>query len=92
MFDDVLALLRGDTALVGDDLTEHGVHLASHMGCITADVEVGLLLQQIVDQSCILAQSVLNVYFLRPFTGKSGDEFEGVSERFLVGLDMKSMY
>jgi hypothetical protein len=87
VFDDVLALFRRDTALLGNDLTEHGVHLPSHVGCIATDVEIGLLLQEVVDQSCILAQPVLNIYFLRPFTGKSGNELEGVSEFLFVRLD-----
>lgn len=59
--DDLLALGLGDASLLRNDLTKDGVDLTSHVRCVTADVKVRLLQQQVVDLGCTLPETVLYV-------------------------------
>lgn len=86
MLDHFLALLRGHTPLLGDDVAEHQADLPGHVGSITAHVEVRLLLQQVADELGVLPQAVLNVHLLGTLAGEGGDDLQGVAHLVLVGL------
>ena len=62
--DDLLALCLGDVPVLRDNLAKKCVDFASHVRCVTADVEVCLLLEQLVDLLAVLLQLVLNVDLL----------------------------
>lgn len=72
----ILTLLLIHTALVGNDLSENIIDLSRHIRGITANVEVRLLLEELVDLLCSLLEAVLDVDFLFLFTGEGGDDFE----------------
>ena len=75
--DNLLGLRLGQTALLGDDMHQGRVDLPSHVGCVAADVEArSLALQEVVHLLGALPQQVLDVYLLRPFARKGGDEGE----------------
>lgn len=61
VLDHLLAALWTHAAAFGDDLTQYKVDLAGHVGRITTDVEVGLMLEEVADESGLLAQTVLDV-------------------------------
>jgi len=82
----LLATLGGHTALLGDNVSQHQVDLTSHVGSVTTNVEVGLLLQQVADQRSILLQTVLNVDLLATLTREGSDDLEGVTHLFLEFL------
>lgn len=66
----LLGLLLINTALLGNNLAKDFVNLASHMRCVTADVEVGLLRQKLVDEGTIFLQHMLDINLLVALTGK----------------------
>lgn len=72
--------------MLSDDLAEDFVDLASHVGRVAADVEVGLLQEELVDLGGALAQAVLDVDFLGAGAGEGGDDFERVAEGGFVFL------
>ena len=72
--------------MLGDNLTENLVDLASHVRRITADVEVSLLQEELIDLGGALAQAVLDIDFLGAGAGKGGDYFKGVAEGGFVLL------
>ena len=84
--DGLLALLLRYTTLFGDDLGEDVIDFACHVGSITTDVEVCLLLEELVDFFCSLLQSVLDVDFLWSVTGEGGDDLEVIAEVLLECL------
>lgn len=86
VFDKFFRLLRGDATLFSQDLAKNSVDLTSHVSGVSTDVEIGLFLQKIVDNVCILAQAMLDIDLLRAFTRKCSEELERISELFLVGL------
>lgn len=89
LLDDFLGFRFRQAALVGDDLDESGVDLARHVGGITTDVEIGLvMLKQVVDTWGVFAQSMLHVLLLGPFAGEDGDELEGWTEDLAVFLSI----
>lgn len=51
-----------EISLLSDDLGHSIIHLAGHVRCVAADVEVGLLLQKRVDKLGVFAKPVLDVY------------------------------
>ena len=72
--------------MFGNDLTQDEVDFPGHVSCISADVEVCLLLEEIADEGCIFAQAVLDVDLLGGFTGEGGDDLQKVTKLFLEGL------
>lgn len=90
MLDHLLALLRGHAPLLGDDVAEHQVDFAGHVGRVTADVEVGLLLEQLADKLGVLLQTVLDVDLLGPLAREGGDDLQRVTKLILVGLKERS--
>lgn len=78
--DDLLALLGAQAALLGHDLAQHGADLSRHVSRVTADVEVSLLQEQLVDLSSSLLQTLLHVNFLTLFAREGGDQLEGGAE------------
>lgn len=83
---DLLSLRLGNTSLLSHDLAQNSVDFAGHVGCVTTDVEVGFLQEQLVDFFGVLLQSVLNIYLLGTFAGEGGDEGKFVAEGFFVFL------
>ena len=55
-------------SLLGNNLRQHLIDLPCHVARVTADVEIALLLQEIVDQFAIFAEEVLHVDFRGAFT------------------------
>jgi hypothetical protein len=84
--DNLLGLLLVHTPVLGDDLAENLVDLASHVRRVSAHVEVSLLQEELVDLGGALAQAVLDVDFLGAGAGEGGDDFEGVAEGVFVFL------
>jgi hypothetical protein len=54
--------------------------------CVATDVEVGLLLEKLVDELGVLLEAVLDVDFLGTVAGEGRDQLEVVAEGFLVLL------
>lgn len=86
MLDHLVGPLGGETTLLGDDLAEDEVDFTGHVGGITADVEVGLLLEEAAHQVGVLTQTVLDVHLLGGFTGEGSNDLELVSKLLLVSL------
>lgn len=86
VLDNLLRLGLRDATLLGNNLREDGVHLAGHVCRITADVEVRLLFEHLVDLLGSLPQTVLYIHLLRPFPRECGYKLELVSESLLVFL------
>lgn len=86
MLDHLLALFGGEATLFSNDVAKGQVDLAGHVSGITTDVEVGLLLQQVANQLGVLLQTVLDVDLLGTLTREGGDNLEGITHLFLVGL------
>jgi hypothetical protein len=86
----LLSLLLTDTPLFADDLHEHLTDLASHVRRIATYVEIGFLLQELVDQSRILLHAVLDVDLIWLLSAEGGDEFELVAKGFFEFLWMMS--
>ena len=86
MLDHLLAPFRAEPTVFGDDMTQDEVDLAGHVSCISTDVEVGLLLEEIADEECLFAQPVLHIDLLGGFTGEGGDDLQGVTKFVLEGL------
>lgn len=86
MLDHLLASFRAETTVFGDDLAQDEVDFPGHVSCISADVEICLLLEEIADERCIFAQAVLDVDLLGGFTGEGRDDLQGVTKLFLEGL------
>ena len=84
--DDLLAFLGRESTLLGDDLAEHDVDFARHVCRVSADVEIGLLEEQLVDLGGALLESVLDVFLLGLFAREGCDEFECGAEGFGKGL------
>jgi len=70
----------------GNDLAKDEVDFPGHVSCISTDVEVGLLLEKIADESGVFAQPVLDIHLLGAFTRKGRDNLQGVTKLVLVGL------
>ena len=81
-FHDLLTLLLRYAALLGHYLAEDVADLPCHVSGVTADVEVRLLLQQLVDLIRALGETVLDVDLLGSVSRKGGDDLEGVAEVF----------
>ena len=82
------AFLRGDTPLLSNDVAKHQVDFPSHVSSVAADVEVGLLLEQLADKVSMLSEPMLNIYFLGTFARESSDDLERVTQLVLVGLNI----
>ena len=83
---DVLSLLLGDAAVLGNDSGQDRVDLTSHVRCVAADVEVGLLLEELVDELGVLLEAVLDVDLFGAVAREGRDELEVVAEGLLVLL------
>lgn len=77
MLHKLLALLRRQPALLRNDLTKDHIYLTRHVGSITADVEISLLEEEVVDKLGMFAQLVLDVDLCGGLTGEGGDDLEG---------------
>lgn len=86
--DDLLRLLVGDPALLRDDLDERRVDLARHVRRVSADVDVALIQEHLVDLLGPLLEAVLHVDLGGSLAGEGGDELELVAEDLLVLLEM----
>lgn len=82
----IVTLLLFETALLSENLSEDIVDLTSHAGSISTDVEVGTLLDELVDLLRVLGKSVLNVDLLVTVTRESGNKLESVTKLLLVFL------
>jgi len=65
--------------VLGDDATHDSVNLASHVGSITTNVKVPLLLKQSINLFCMLFEPVLDVDLLSAFTRECSNELEVVA-------------
>ncbi len=87
VLDELFAFLESDAPLVGDDLGQHIAHLSRHVRRIAADVEIGFLGQEVVDEGRVLLHQVLDVDFLAGgFAGEGVEDREIVAERCFEGL------
>ena len=83
---EIVSLLLAQTPLVGNDCAENVVDLPCHVCGITADIDVGTLLDELVDLLCVLGQPVLNVDLLVAVAGESVDHGESITELVAVCL------
>lgn len=72
--------------MFGNDLAKDEVDFPGHVSCISTDIEVGLLLEEIADESGLFAQPVLDIHLLGTFARKRRDDLQGVTKLVLVGL------
>lgn len=85
--DDFLAPRLVHAAVLGNDLAQQCVDLARHVGGVTADVEVGLLLEQPVDFLAVLLELVLHVDLLGAIAREGNVHLEVVAESLFVFLE-----
>ena len=84
---DHLLSLRGiHSSFFGDDLSENIIDFSGHVSSITTDVEVGLLLEQVVDQFAILLDMMLHVNLLGTFSGECIEDDQFVAKSLLIFL------
>jgi hypothetical protein len=83
VLDNLLGLLFRDAAVLGQDPSKNSV---------TADIEVCLLLQEIVDLLAALLETVLDVDLLSAFSRECRDKLKLVSEDLLVFLGKLSAF
>lgn len=83
VLDNLLGLGLGNASLLGNDVAQDGVNLARHVGGVTADVEIGLLLKELVDLLSSFLETVLDVDLLGTIAGEGGDELEVIAEDLL---------
>lgn len=86
--DDLFTLGFADTTSLSNDLGQDSVDLTSHASSVTADVEEGLLGQELVDLGAALLETVLDVDLFGCFTGKGSDNFKLVTKDLLVFLSI----
>jgi len=86
VLDHLLGLGFWDAALLRNDLAKHRVDFTGHVGGVTTDVEVRLLLEKLVDLLRSFLQPVLDVDLLGAVAGEGGDELKVVAEDFLSFL------
>lgn len=72
--------------MLGNDRCQDCINLARHVRCVAADVEVGFLLEELVDELGVLLEAVLDVDLFGAVAREGGDELEVVAEGFLVLL------
>lgn len=87
--DNLFSFLLVDASLFGNDLAQNLIDLSSHMSGITANVEVGLLLEKLIDQFSILFDLVLHVDLLCLFSREGVEDGEFVAKGFLVFLSIR---
>lgn len=75
-------------ALLGDDLAENQADIASHVGCVTTNVEAGLLLDEVEHERRVLTELVLDVDLLVRLAGEGRDDFQGVAELVTESLKL----
>lgn len=83
---DFLSLLLGNATVLGDNGRQDRIDLARHVRRVAADVEVGFLLEELVDELGILLEAVLDVDLFGAVTREGGNDLEVVAEGFLVLL------
>ena len=83
VLDNLLSLGLGNAPLLRNDVTQDSVDLARHVGGVTADVEVGLLLEKLVDLLGPFLETVLDVDLLGTLAGEGGDELKVVAKDLL---------
>lgn len=86
VLDNLLTLGLRHATLLGNNLSEERVDFTCHVGGITADVKVGLLLKQLVDLLGPLLKAMLDVNLLRAVTGEGCDQLELVAQNVLEVL------
>jgi hypothetical protein len=64
VFDNLLSLGFWNATVLSQDAADGGIDLTSHVSGITADIDVSLLLQKIVDLFAALLEPVLDVDLL----------------------------
>jgi hypothetical protein len=68
ILDDLFSLCFRDPTVFGQDLSQHRVDFARHVGSVTTNVEIRLLLQEFVDLPTSLLETVLDVNLLCAFS------------------------
>jgi hypothetical protein len=86
ILDNLLRLGFGDAPALGNDLSQNIVDFAGHVGSVAADVEEGLLGEQLADLGGSLLEAVLDVDLLGSLAGKGSDQFELVAKSLFVLL------
>jgi hypothetical protein len=82
----LLALGLGDSTCLSNNLSKDSVDLASHVCCITTNIEVCLLSKELADLLGSLLKSVLDINLLGSLSRKGGDELELIAKSLLVFL------
>lgn len=83
----LLGLLFRHAALLLNDLRDDVVDFSRHVRCVTADVEVCFLQQQVVDELAVGLDVVLDVVLLLwVFSGEGVEDGQFVAEGGFVGL------
>lgn len=86
VLDNLLSLGLGLLPVLSNNLHQHRVNLASHVRSVTADVEIRLLLEQVVDDLPLLLEQVLDIDLLRTVTGECSVHLELVTHSLLIFL------
>lgn len=86
VLDDLLALRLRNTPLLSNNLAENSVDFAGHVGRITTDINVCLLLEKVVDFLGHFLKTVLNVNLLGAFSRECCDQLEVIAKNLLVFL------
>lgn len=86
VLDHLLSLLGGQATLRRDNLAKYKTDFTSHVGSVTTNVKIRLLLKQIADKLCLLTEPVLNIDLLGSLSRECRYEFEVVAELILENL------
>lgn len=72
--------------MLSDDLCQDSVDLTGHVRGITTDVEVGLLLEELVDLFALLLEEMLHIDLVWPLPRERGVHHELVTHGLLILL------
>lgn len=81
-----MPLVFGQAALRSKYPAQLGIDLSCHVRSITAHIEIGSLLNQLVDFFCTLAQPVLNVDLLVRVARECRDQLKRIPQLSAVCL------
>ena len=84
--DNLLGFCLRNAATFSKNLDKSCINLAGHVVGIAASVEVGLLVEKLVDLSRIFFQTMLNIHLFGGLSGESRDHLKFVAQGLLMLL------